>query len=176
MGKTKIQEKRQGKALTRVVFLWQVWHSLPCLSDSCLPCQFPQTKICQLHTHNHPAVNGDMLTAPISLINISSSHPARTSILTPTLTTDKGSLCFRASQYWVFQESKGSDEVCITLVPGWLRHSHSSCWTTTTFGQAETHESASKHSAYAVLISCWFTSALVICPAERCRQQGGRTH
>lgn len=187
MGKTKIQEKRWGNALKGGVFLWQIWHSLPCFLQT-LACHTSahchghshKTNIRQSHAHNRPVVNGGMqrhvLTLAISLIEIS-SFPARTSILTPTFIMIKGSICPQASMEQ-FRSPKMVDEVtsCLhhpsprmvkTLMQQLLNHC--SLWAN------ETHECASKHSAYIVVISSWFTSALVICAAEQCRELGRRT-
>lgn len=187
-GENQNTRKEVGKCPKRGgVFLWQIWHSLPCFLQT-LACHTSahchghshKTNIRQSHAHNRPVVNGGMqrhvLTLAISLIEIS-SFPARTSILTPTFIMIKGSICPQASMEQ-FRSPKMVDEVtsCLhhpsprmvkTLMQQLLNHC--SLWAN------ETHECASKHSAYIVVISSWFTSALVICAAEQCRELGRRT-
>lgn len=163
-GETQNTRKEVGKRPKRGVFLWHIWHSLPCFSQA-LACHdnahchghSHRTNICQFHAHNRPVVNGGMqrhiLTLAISLIEIS-SYPARTSILTPTVIMTKGRYPQAGTQR--FRSPKAVDEVTSCL-------HHPSPWTAKTLKQQllnhcslwanETRECASKRSAYVVVIS-----------------------
>lgn len=145
MSSTKLQEKRCPE---KWAFLWWIWGSLHCFLQTLACCirachhgDFYRTSKCQLHAHHHPAVNEDMqrhiLTVVTSLVSISSSHPAKTSRLTPTFTIIKGSADTQAGaeRSRIPKAADVVTAVAVSPAPGQQTGAHSSCWTTRTSGQ-----------------------------------------
>lgn len=88
--------------------------TLACCSRACHHGDSHRTSKCQLHAHHRPVLNEDMQrhipTLAISLVNISSSHPAKTSRLTPTFINSKGSVYPQAGAEY-FRIPKAADVV-----------------------------------------------------------------